>query len=118
MHKNQHGRLSLSFRCGLILSVITPLAAAASAQPKFSPSQQYPGPWLEITQEVRDVLVLHKISACNEAVERQSSRIEGEYLLYCTQDEKHWTRWHVQPATHKVRGPNKPLEGISPPDSY
>jgi len=118
MHKNQPGRLSLSFRCGLILSVITPLAATAFAQPKFSLSQQYPGPWVEITQEVRDVLALHKISACNEAVERQSSRISGEHLLYCTQDEKHWTRWHVQPATHKVRGPSKLLEGIPLPDSY
>jgi hypothetical protein len=118
MHKTKPGRPSLSVPCAVILSVITPLAVTAFAQPKFSPSEQYPGPWLEITQQVRDVLALHKISACNEAVERQSSRMSGEYLLYCTQDEKHWTRWHVQPATQKVRGPSKILEGIPLPDSY
>ena len=118
VHKSQPGRRSLSFCYGLILFVITPLAATAFAQPKFSPAEQYPGPWLEVTQEVRDVLILHKISACNEAVERQSSRNSGEYLLYCTQDENHWTRWHVQPATHKVRGPSKLFEVIPVPDSY
>jgi hypothetical protein len=110
--------LSLSFRCGLILFVLTPLADAAYAQPKFSPSAQYPGPWLEVTQEVRDFLTLHKVFACKQAVGRPSSRISGEYLLYCTQDERHWTSWHVHPATHKVRGPGKLFEGIPVPNSY
>jgi len=82
------------------------------------PSEQFPGPWLEITQEIRDVLVLNRVSACSQAVARQSSRSSGEYLLYCTTDEKRWTSWHVQSATHKVCGPGRLLEGIAPPDSY
>jgi hypothetical protein len=51
-------------------------------------------------------------------VGRQSSRNPGEYLLYCTRDEKLWTSWRVQPAAHKVRGPGKLFEGIALPESY
>ena len=81
-------------------------------------SEEYPGPWREVTQEVRDFLALHKVYACNQVVGRQSSHNSGEYLLYCTRDEKHWTSWRVQPATHKLRGPDKLIEGIPLPDSY
>src|SRR5215468_5878298 len=106
------------FRCGLILFLLAARADDVSAQPKFLPSQQYPGPWLEVTAEVRDLLALHQVSACNQAAGRQSSRNSGEYLLYCTQDGRYWTSWRVQPLAHKVRGPGKLLEGIPPPDAY
>jgi len=118
MQRKKSRRISLSFRCGLTLFLLTPWNDAAIAQPKFLPLQQYPGPWLEITQEVRDFLALHKVSACNQAAGRQSSRNSGEYLLYCTQDGRYWTSWRVQPLAHKVRGPGKLLEGIPPPDAY
>jgi hypothetical protein len=109
-----------------MLLVLTSLADAASAQSKVSPSQakfspseakispseEYPGPWREVTQEVRDFL------ACDQAAGRQSSLNSGEYLLYCTRDEKHWTSWRVQTATHKLRGPDKLIEGIPLPDPY
>ncbi|MGZ5988815.1 MAG: hypothetical protein ACXWLC_09495 [Rhizomicrobium sp.] len=49
---------------------------------------------------------------------RQSPRNPGEYLLYCTRDEKLWTSWRVQPAANKVRGPGKLFEGITLSDSY
>jgi hypothetical protein len=49
---------------------------------------------------------------------RQSSLNSGEYLLYCTRDEKHWTSWRVQTASHKLRGPDKLIEGIPLPDPY
>jgi len=97
------------FRCGLTLLGLTCLLGTADARPK--PSEQFPGPWLEVTQEIRDVLVLNKVSACSQAVGRQSSRNPGEYLLYCTRDEKLWTSWRVQPAANKVRGPGKLFEG-------
>jgi hypothetical protein len=108
---------SLSFRLCLMLFVLTPWADASYAQPE-SPSEQYPGPWVEVPREVRDLLALRKVSACNEAVGRQSSRNPSEYLLYCTQDERHWTSWRVQPAIHKVQGPGKLFEGIPAPNSY
>jgi hypothetical protein len=128
----QRRQLSLSFRCGLMLLVLTPLADAASAQSKFSPSEakfspseakispseEYPGPWHEVTQEVRDFLAVHKVYACDQAAGRQSSLNSGEYLLYCTRDEKHWTSWRVQTATHKLRGPDNLIEGIPLPDAY
>ena len=98
----------------LMVFALVPLACSVDAQPKPSPSELYPGPWLEVTQEVRETLALLKISACNEAAGRQSSRNSDEYLLYCTQDETHWTSWLVQPATHTVRGPGRLLEGIPP----
>jgi hypothetical protein len=91
---------------------------AAEARSRLSPSEQFPGPWLETTQEIRDVLSLHKVSACSQAMARQSSQDPGEYLLYCTRDEKLWTSWHVQPATQKVRGPYKLSEDIPMPDGY
>ena len=59
---------------GLTLLVLVRLASAADAQPNLSPSEQYPGPWLEVTQEIREVLALRKVSACSQAVGRQSSR--------------------------------------------
>jgi len=110
--------LTAFFRCGLTLLSLTGLAGPANAGRKLLPSEEFPGPWLEVTQEIRDVLVLNKVSACSQAVGRQSSRNSGEYLLYCTTDEKLWTSWRVQSATHSVRGPGKLFEGIAPPDNY
>jgi hypothetical protein len=49
---------------------------------------------------------------------RQSSQDPAEYLLYCTQDEKLWTSWHVQPAARKIRGPYNLSEDIPLPESY
>ena len=110
--------LSLSFRFCLMLFVLTPWTGASYAQPELSPSEQYPGPWAEVSQEVRDLLALRKVSGCSEAVGRQSSRNPNEHLLYCTQDERHWTSWRVQPALHKVHGPGKLFEGIPAPNGY
>ena len=106
------------FRSGLTLLGLTCLPGAADARPKLLPSEQFPGPWLELTQEIRDVLTLNKVSACSQAMGRQSSRDPGEYLLYCTRDEKLWTSWRVQPAAHNVHGPGKLFEDIALPDSY
>ena len=111
-------RIRLISRLVMMVFVLGPLACSADARSKPSPSEQYPGPWFEITEEVRETLALHKVTACNEAVARQSSTHPGEYLLYCTQNERHWTSWLVQPATHKVRGPSRLLEGIPLPDAY
>jgi hypothetical protein len=105
------------FRCGLMLLGLTCFLGTADARPKLLSSEQFPGPWLEVTQEIRDVLALNKVSACSQAVGRQSSRNPDEYLLYCTRDEKSWTSWRVQPAVHKVRGPGGLLKGIPLPDS-
>ena len=110
--------LSSSFRFCLMLFVLMPWTDASYAQPGLSPSEHYPGPWVEVPQEVRNLLALRKVSACSEAVGRQSSRNPSEYLLYCTQDERHWTSWRVQPATHKVQGPRKLFEGIPAPNGY
>ena len=117
MQNHQPRLVSLLVHCGLTILVLTPFADAAQAQSKLF-DEEYPGPWLEITQEVRDFLALHKVGACNGAVGRQSSRNSGEYLLYCTQDEKNWTSWRVQPAARKLRGPDKIIEGIAPPSAY
>jgi len=106
------------FRCGLMLLALTCLLGTADARPKLLPSEQFPGPWLEVTQEIRDVLALNNVSACSQAVRRQSSRNPGEYLLYCTRDEELWTSWRVQPAAQQVRGPGKLFEDIPLPDSY
>jgi hypothetical protein len=108
-----------AFVCfGLTLLGLTGLPGPANAGQELLPSEQFPGPWFEITQEIRDVLVLNKVSACSQAVGRQSSRNSGEYLLYCTTDETLWTSWRVRSATHKVYGPGKLFEGIARPDSY
>jgi hypothetical protein len=106
------------FRCGLTLLGLTCLPGTADARPKLLPSEQFPGPWLEVTQEIRDVLALNKVTACSQAVGRQSSPNPGEYLLYCTRDEKLWTSWRVEPAAHEVRGPGKLFEDIALPESY
>jgi hypothetical protein len=94
------------------------LLGSADARPMPLLSEQFPGPWLEITQEVRDFLTLNKISACSQAAGRESSRNPGEYLLYCTSDEKLWTSWRVQPAARTVRGPGRLFRGIGLPDGY
>jgi hypothetical protein len=105
-------------RYNLTLSVLMLLASTADARTKASPSQQYPGPWLEVSQAIRDVLTLNNVLACTQAAGRQSSQNPGEFLLYCTRDEKVWTSWRVEPAAHRLRGPGKLLEGIPLPDSY
>jgi hypothetical protein len=102
----------------LALWGLTCLLGTAHARPMLLPSEQFPGPWLEVTQEIRDVLALHKVSACSQAAGRESSRDPGEYLLYCTSDEKLWTSWRIQPAARTVRGPGRLFHGIAPPDGY
>ena len=107
-----------ALRCGLTLLSLTCLLGTADARPRLLPSEHFPGPWLEVTQEIRDVLALNNVSACSQAVGRQSSRNPDEYLLYCTRDEKLWTSWRVQPAAQKIRGPGKLFEGIALSDGY
>src|SRR5690349_1400370 len=94
------------------------LPGAAAARPVLLPSEKFPAPWLEITQEIRDVLTLNNVAACSQAAGRVSSRDPGEYLLYCTSDEKLWTSWRVRPAARTVRGPGPLLQGIASPDGY
>ena len=118
MEAIRHKLLKAFFRSGLTLLGLTFLLGTADARPKISPSEQFPGPWLEVTQEIRDVLTLHKVSACSQAMARQSSQNPDEYLLYCTRDEKLWTSWNVQPAVQKVRGPFTLSEDIPLPDGY
>ena len=71
-------------RCGLTLLGLTCLLGTADARPKLLPSEQFPGPWAEVAEEIREVLALNKVFACSQAVARQSSRDPGDYLLYCT----------------------------------
>ena len=116
MESTRHKPTRAVFRCGLALLGLTCWLGTADARPK--PSERFPGPWLEVTQEIRDVLDLNKVSACSQAMGRQSLRNPSEYLLYCTRDEKLWTSWRVQLAAQKIRGPGKLFEGIALSDGY
>lgn len=106
------------FQCGLTILGLMCVPGMADAQQKLLPSERFPGPWQEVTDEIRNVLTLNKVSACSQALGRQSSRDPDDYLLYCTQDEKLWTSWRVQLATQKVHGPGKLCEDIALPDGY
>jgi hypothetical protein len=105
-------------RCSLALLGLTCLLGTADARPMLLPSERFPGPWLEVTQEVRDILALNKVAACSQAAGRESSRTPGEYLLYCTSDEKLWTSWRVHPAARTVRGPGRLFQDIALPNGY
>ena len=95
------------------------LLGTADARPMLLPSEQFPGPWLEVTKEIRDVLALHKVSACSQAAGAQNLRATpANTLLYCTSDEARWTSWRIQPAARTVRGPGRLFHGIEPPDGY
>jgi hypothetical protein len=118
MQSTPRKTLKSFFRCGLIFLGLASLPGMADARPRVLPSEQFPGPWLEVTQDIRDVLAQNKVSACSEALGRESSRNPGEFLLYCTSDEKLWTSWRIQPAAHRVRGPGKLYESIALPDGY
>ena len=102
----------------LALLGLTCLLGAADARPMPSASERFPGPWLEVTQEIRDILTQNRIGACAQAAGRESSHDPGVYLLYCTSDEKHWTSWRVQPAARNVRGPGRLFPDIALPDGY
>jgi hypothetical protein len=110
--------LRAAYRWSLVLLSLTCLLGTADARRMLLLSEQFPGPWLEVTQEIRDVLALNKVSACSQAAARESSRTPGEYLLYCTSDEKLWTSWRVQPAARTVRGPGRLFQDIALPDGY
>jgi len=93
-------------------------ARFAFVQSRDASPEQFPGPWLEVTQEIRDILALKKISACSQAAARVSSINPDEYLLYCTSDGNLWTSWLIQPAARTVRGPGRLFKGIALPDGY
>lgn len=108
-------QLRAACHCSLALGLLC-LLGTADARPL--PSEQFPGPWLEVTQEIRDILTLKKVAACSQAAGRELSRDPGVYLLYCTSDEKLWTSWRVQPAARTVRGPGRLFQGIALPEGY
>ena len=54
----------------LVLLGLTCLLGTADARPML-PSERFPGPWLEVTQEVRDFLTLNKVAACSQAAGRE-----------------------------------------------
>ena len=110
--------LRAAYHCIFVLLGLTCLLGTADARSMLLPSERFPGPWLEVTQEIRDLLALNNVSACSQAAGRESSRNPGEYLLYCTSDEKLWTSWRVQPAAHTVRGPGRLFQDIALPDGY
>ena len=118
MESNPRKPLRTTCLRSLALLGLTCLLGTADARPVPLPSEQFPGPWLEVTQEVRDFLTLNKISACSQAAGRESSRNPGEYLLYCTSDEKLWTSWRVQPAARTIRGPGRLFRDIALPEGY
>jgi hypothetical protein len=119
MKSIQRKPLRSFFRSGLALLGLTCCwLGTVEARSRLSPSEQFPGPWLEVTQEIRDVLTLYKVSACSQAMARQSSQSPDEYLLYCTRDEQHWTSWHVRPTVQKIRGPFTLSEDIPLPEGY
>ena len=118
MESISHKPLRAAFRCSLALLGLTCLLGTADGRPMLLPSERFPGPWLEVTQEVRDFLTLNKVAACSQAAGRQSSSNPGEYLLYCTSDEKLWTSWRVQPAARIVRGPGRLFQDIELPNGY
>ena len=92
--------------------------APAAMHPRFSLSERYPGPWVEVTQEIRDLLDSKRVRACAQAMGRQSANDPGEYLLSCSRDEKRWTLWRVWPASRKIRGPHEIFATMIPPDGY
>ena len=53
--------LRATYQCSLALSGLTCLLGTVDARPKLLPSEHFPGPWLEVTQEIRDVLSLNKV---------------------------------------------------------
>ena len=71
----------VAYHLGLVLLGLTSVLCAADARPMLLPSEEFPGPWFEVTQEIRDILALNKVSACSQAAGRESSRNPGEYLL-------------------------------------
>ena len=109
--------LRAACHCSLALLGLTCLLGTADARPML-PSERFPGPWLEVTQEVRDFLDSKQGLCLSQAAGRELSRNPGEYLLYCTSDEKLWTSWRVQPAARTVRGPGRLFQGIALPDGY
>jgi hypothetical protein len=99
-----HKPLRAAYHCSLALLGLTCLLDTTDGRPMLLPSERFPGPWLEVTQDIRDLLTLSKVSACSQAAGRESSLNPGEYLLYCTSDEKLWTSWRVQPSgAHRSR---------------
>lgn len=104
--------------CSLALLGMTCLLGTADGRAMLLPSERFPGPWLEVTQDIRDLLTLSKVSACSQAAGRESSLDPGEYLLYCTSDEKLWTSWRVQPAARIVRGPGRLFQDIELSNGY
>ena len=117
MESVSHKPLRAAFHCSLALFVLMCLLGTADGRP-LSPSDRFPGPWLEVTNDIRDLLTVNKVSACSQAAGRESSLNPGEYLLYCTSDEKLWTSWRVQPAARIVRGPGRLFQDIELPNGY
>ena len=107
-----------AYHCSLALLGLSCLLGTVDARPMLLPSERFPGPWLEVTQDIRDLLTLNKVYACSQAAGRESSLDPGEYLLYCTSDEKLWTSWRVQPAARTVRGPARLFRDIELPTGY
>ena len=96
MESIPHKPLRVVYHCSLALLGLTCLLGTAHARPMLLPSERFPGPWLEVTQEIRDLLRSEQ-SFCAAVRPRDAnlSLNPGEYLLYCTSDEELWTSRRV-----------------------
>ena len=74
------------------------MLGTADARSALLPSEQFPGPWQEVTQEIRDLLALNKVSACSQAAGRESSAAPA--IICCT---AHQTRRSGQAGASNQR---------------
>lgn len=69
-------------------------------------AERFPGEWnLDPPGAVLVTLGSNKIRDCGIVEVRASIRVEGEYLAYCSNDNKAWKPYVVRTTTQEVLGP-------------
>lgn len=85
------------------------LIAACSPSQEPTMLERYPGPWVqEFNLPITKALAANDIRICGSYKYRASSRDTGEYLVYCSMDEKNWTAFIVWAPIEKILGPYVP----------
>ncbi len=90
-----------------------------------SPSDRFPGPWIEERTPAIDlVLGNHNVSGCENFAFRPSDVTSGpqdprgDYLVYCSANGADWTAYIARPGLARassLEGPFEPYPDIAPP---
>ncbi len=90
---------------------------AAQRSTRAPVAGDYQGSWRNSAHvDLEKTLTAHHVDGCGLMAYRPHRTVQGQYLVYCSQDGRRWTAWLAWPGAQKVVGPYAPDPLVPPPN--